>query len=163
MHSISVGTTVIVPALLPTPLVGATTSIGWVEQGAIVLGKEIIPVEAKVDTGAATSSLHATDIKPFEKSGRSMVRFKLLFGAKTKELELPLVKVDDVRSSDGDEEQRYFVEVPICLGKEQDRVLFSLNDRSKMRYGVLLGRRFLRDRYLVDSSRKYVLGKPSCL
>lgn len=158
-----VSTPLVVTSLLPTPLVGANPSIGWVEHGAILVGKELVEIEVKADTGAATSSLHATDIQPFEKNGRSMVRFRLAFGTKARELELPLVKVDDVRSSDGDEEQRFFVEVPLCLGKSRDRVLFSLNDRSKMRYHVLLGRRFLRDRYMVDSSRKYVLGKPACL
>jgi hypothetical protein len=135
---------------------------GWVEPAHIELGRTRLELEAKADTGAATSSIHAFDIRPFTESGVAMVRFKVVQGTSQTEVELPVVRIGYVRLPEGDKEQRIYVRGTICLGSARWPILFSLNDRSQMRYPVLLGRAFLRAKYVVDSGKIHALGRPDC-
>ena len=130
--------------------------IGLVEHVELSFQKARIPVDVKVDTGAATSSLHAIDIKVT----KDIVRFR--FSKNGEVYEAPLVRRGKVKSSDGESEGRYFVEAKICTGSIRHPILISLNDRSKMKYPMLLGRDFLRGKFLVDSSSQNLLPKPSC-
>jgi hypothetical protein len=54
-----------------------------------------------------------------------------------------------------DAERRYVVEIDIRLGQQLQSTEFTLTDRSRMTYPVLLGRAFLLDLYVVDVSRSY--------
>lgn len=147
---------------LPAALANVHPIAGWIEQARIELGSARLNVEAKVDTGAATSSIHALNIRPFTKDGTAMVRFNVVQGASRMEVELPVERISPVRSSEGNKEQRIYVRGTICLGSVNWPILFSLNDRSRMRYPVLLGRAFLRAKYVVDSSKIHALGWPNC-
>ena len=57
-----------------------------------------------------------------------------------------------VRSSNGIETPRYQVQLKLKLKGEEYKTRFNLSDRSKMRYAVLLGRKFIAKRFLVDVS-----------
>jgi hypothetical protein len=147
---------------LPVALGNSHPLAGWIEQARIELDNARLDVEAKVDTGAATSSIHALDIQPFTQNGTAMVRFKVVQGASRIEVKLPIEQIRLVRASAGDKERRLYVRGTICLGSASWPILFSLNDRSRMRYPVLLGRAFLRSKYVVDSGKTYALGQPNC-
>lgn len=134
-------------------------SVGWVESASVFLPNgKTVEMEVKVDTGAQTSSLHATKVKTFTKEKEEWVRFSL----NGQQVEAPLAKTAEVKSSDGDGERRYFVEVSVCLGSSKLHILVSLNDRSNMSYKALIGRHFLKHKFLVDSGKTFVLGKPAC-
>lgn len=63
-------------ALLGTPALPASAEpriYGWVENGLLL--PENLPVKAKLDTGAQTSSLDAKDLRRFERDGEPWVRF----------------------------------------------------------------------------------------
>ncbi|OIQ26707.1 ATP-dependent zinc protease [uncultured Vibrio sp.] len=117
--------------------------------------------DARIDTGAATSSLNAIDIEYFERNGNNWVRFHLADGVTelTDEnwIELPIVRFVKIRQSTSDNvERRAVVELWVRVGKIQEKAQFTLADRSQMSHPILLGREFIRDIALVDISRKYI-------
>jgi hypothetical protein len=129
--------------------------VGWREWVTLpALG--IDRIEAKVDTGARTSTLHATTIEGFRRHGREWVRF-LPPGA-DRAVELAPSDRRDVRSSTGHTQSRYVIETPLVIGTIETIVELTLTDRSRMRYPMLIGRTALAGRFLVDPSRVYLAG-----
>ncbi len=109
-----------------------------------------LALEAKVDTGAQTSSMHATEISVSKEDGKRVARFKTV---EDKVLSAPVSRRVDVKSSNGTSSVRTFVVLPMRIGGKEYDVEFSLSDRSTMKYPVLLGAGFLRGRFLVDVAR----------
>ena len=118
---------------------------------------DLIGLDAKIDTGAYTSSLHCHHI---EKTDKEHIRFNLLDPSheiyNEKLFELPIHKEKTVKSSNGMTEQRFVVKTSIQLMGQFLDIELSLTDRSEMNYPVLLGRKFLKNRFLVDVSGKYM-------
>ncbi|MEH0688708.1 ATP-dependent zinc protease [Vibrio cholerae] len=117
--------------------------------------------DARVDTGAATSSLNAVDIAEFERNGKNWVRFHLSDGVTELNddnwIEAPVVRHVKIRQSTNEEpERRVVVELWVKLGKIHEKAQFTLADRSQMSHPVLLGREFIRDIAVVDVSKKYI-------
>lgn len=123
---------------------------GWVE--TVAVGTQRIVMMAKLDTGATTSSLHATSIQRFRRSGKRFVRFTLSDGngGLGPSLEQPLVRVVRIKKHTGDYERRPVIRLPVCLGDLEHVVEFSLVDRSNFDQPVLLGRSALSGFALVD-------------
>lgn len=116
-------------------------------------------LEAKIDTGAYTSSLHCHDIEPFEKEGEKWIRFYLLdpdHEAYTKKkIEMPLYDQREVKSSNGETDLRYFVQTKIHFYDKEYTIEFSLANRSAMKYPLLIGRKFLKKGpFIVDITQK---------
>lgn len=134
--------------------------LGWAEP--IRLEPWGITVEARLDTGAKTSSLHATNIERIRYGDEKWVRFQ--FDPNDEEpttIEAPLVRNVIILRHDGDHQRRPVVKLGFCLNGEQFEGQFSLIDRNELTYPALLGRRFLRNVALVDSSHRF-LTKPTC-
>jgi hypothetical protein len=114
-------------------------------------------VDGRVDTGARTSAMHAANIEIFEKDDERWVRFDF---EEYSGLEARLWKQKYVRSSNGKKQSRYFIKshVKFVNGKKYP-ITLSLTDRSKMKFPVLLGRRLLSRRFLVDVGKMFMLGK----
>ena len=122
----------------------------------------LVGVEAKVDTGAYTSALHCADIH-VETEGRTrpLLRVRLLDPEHPAFDGQPLTFADfglrDIRSSNGEVQERYVIRAVVRLFGEDFETDFSLSDRSDMRYPVLLGRSLLRQgRFVVDVGRRNV-------
>ncbi|MFV0575141.1 MAG: ATP-dependent zinc protease [Vibrio sp.] len=135
--------------------------------GSLILGEEewIYVKEAnrnvrsRVDTGATTSSISATDIKLYKKDGKDFVDFKL--GHKkwhTDVLTYPVTRwVEVVQSStDSPSESRPVVQLEVQLGDLKTTTDFTLTDRNHLEFPVLLGRTFIDKVAVVDVSHKYV-------
>lgn len=126
-----------------------------------VLGLNL--VWAKIDTGAYTSSLHAEEIRLEEKDGKKILKFQALlpghkkFSGKT--LEFEKFREKTVKNSFGQTEVRFLIETKVQLAGETFLAEFTLTDRSSMKNSILLGRKILRGKFLVDVS-KINLGKP---
>ena len=111
---------------------------------------------ARVDTGAKTSSVHATAWTVLEGSSQmdanigKTIRF-LLDNKKGEAtwLEKTIANVAHIQTSEG-AETRYLVPLKIDHQGQENQVLVTLNDRSHMRYPMLLGRNFLSGKYIVD-------------
>lgn len=116
-------------------------------------------IEAKIDTGAFTSSVHCHHIEEVNKENATYIQFNLLdpeHPAYNEQLfVLPVHDKREVKSSNGQTELRYFVKTTIELfGKEYD-IELSLTDRSEMKFPILIGRKFVRrHQFLVDVTKK---------
>lgn len=120
-------------------------------------------IDAKIDTGAYSAALHCHKISTFFKLGKEYVSFYLLDPGhpqyNEKRLVLPIKSRRRIKSSTGQEEKRVIIQTNIRAGKEKMPIEISLTDRSKMEFPVLLGRKFLSRRFIVDTSRYNMLKK----
>jgi hypothetical protein len=140
----------------------AKVEIGWCEMVDIPsLG--LSGVYAKMDTGAATSSIHATRVKPVLRDGKPCVEFwfRPNAGEKPKRYEAPVIDRRSVRSSNGEIQERYVIAAQFCFGKLCWNGQLTLANRRSMAFPLLIGRRALRRGFLVDSGRRWVLGNPA--
>lgn len=118
--------------------------------------------QARIDSGAKTSSLHAENILNFERDGKKWVRFDLQEDEDSEpiEVEAPLTRTALIRQASADEtERRAVVTLTVNLGPLQQDIEFTLTNREKMSYSVLLGRNFLQDVTLVDVGRNMIQPK----
>jgi hypothetical protein len=129
-------------------------TIGTVED--IILLPWRVKLPARIDTGAAKSSLDAQELKVHE----DRVEFKLPRKYGGLHLHLPIVEWRHVRTPEG-LERRPIVELEICLGSERFRTLVNLADRSFVKYPLILGRNFLKENFVVDVKRRRT-AKPNC-
>ena len=113
-------------------------------------------VDAKVDTGAYTSSIHCRDLKVIDKGGEKYIRFILINPSQpsyNKVLTRPIYARRRVKNSFGQVGRRYIIRTQISLFGERFEIELSLTDRSKMDYPVLLGRKLLNKGFIVDVSK----------
>lgn len=134
---------------------------GWVERVELLDGK--FSMKAKLDTGAATSSLDATNIERFRRDGKRWVRFTVSDPDtdRTVELEKPLVRNVRIVRHGGGHQRRAVVRMPICFGPFYREVEFTLIDRSNFIYPVLLGRSAMEGFALVDPGETFA-NYPAC-
>jgi hypothetical protein len=133
---------------------------GRVERARISLGE--IVVDAKLDTGALTSSLHAAQFHRFERDGKAWVAFEVAGNdGRSARIERPVVRVARVTSSLGTDEARPTITLGVCIGAVYRVTEVNLVDRGELTQALLVGRRFLRGRLLVDSRQQHLL-EPSC-
>ncbi len=108
---------------------------------------------AKIDTGAASGSLHATQIrKIILPTGEKALRFHPY--GKKQEVVVNSFILKNVRSSNGIVSKRYVVQTTIIIRGVQYSIQISLADRSLMMKGVLIGRRFLRSHGFIIDPKK---------
>jgi hypothetical protein len=118
---------------------------------------DISAVPAKVDTGAYRSAIHASDIH--EKDGTLF--FTLLgghpvCGAMAHEASTDDYRLVEVANSFGHTEKRYEVRLKAKLGPKIFQARFTLADRSKKIYPILLGRTMLNGRFLIDTDESAI-------
>jgi hypothetical protein len=137
--------------------------IGWREWVALPeLG--IKSIKVKVDSGARSSSLHAFDLKTFNRDGEQWVRFKVHPLQRSHEkiiaVEAPVLEFRSVRSSSGIAKMRPVIITEVELLGEKWPVELTLASRDNMGFRMLLGREAFRGRFLVDGGKSYYGGKP---
>lgn len=124
-------------------------------------------LQARVDSGADTSSLSANDITSFERDGEDWVRFKLglddedsvVESVRDSWLEAPVERRVRITQASG-EESRPVIELLMTLGPIRETVEFTLTDRRQLDYPVLLGRRFLMDIAIIDVAEDFLHERP---
>ncbi|HLW55793.1 MAG TPA: RimK/LysX family protein [Bacteriovoracaceae bacterium] len=131
--------------------------IGRVEW--ITLPDLSIKHKSRIDTGAKTSSLHATGIEEVQQGGELFVKFQSVdFEGKPKELIRKVESMQRVANPGGGTSKRYVIREKVKLGPIEKEISINLNDRSKMEYKFLVGRNLLLGRFIVDVARSHVLG-----
>lgn len=111
-------------------------------------------VMAKIDTGAYTGAFHCTKIREEDTPEGKVLRFSPFDHPET-EVILTDFAVRHVRSSNGGDQNRYFIDTVVKIQGEKYPIVLSLADRSEMKWPVLIGRKFLRkNNFLVDVSKK---------
>lgn len=114
-------------------------------------------IPAKIDTGAYRSAIHASNIK--EESG--ILEFTILKGHPIFDRMKITMSTDDykvvgISNSFGHREKRYEVKLKVKLGPKIFFGRFSLADRSKKLYPILIGRKILNGRFIVNTSEARV-------
>ena len=119
-------------------------------------GIEHLP--CKIDTGADSCAIHCERARIKEIKGKEYLVFKLLDRKHPlysgKEMMVQDFRETRVKSSCGDYEIRYQVKLKFLLFNEEFTAAFNLSNRRNMKYPVLLGRKFLSKRFLVDVSKR---------
>ena len=108
-------------------------------------------VEAKIDTGAYTSSIHC------EKIIESNNQLVVIFDGNVKHSFSQFTK-KKIKNSFGEMEERYIIKTIIHIARKKVHTTISLSDRANMRYPVLIGRRLLKNKFIVDVSKIHTNG-----
>jgi hypothetical protein len=105
---------------------------------------------AKIDTGAYTTALHCHHVRV---EGNVLI-FRLLDETHPEyqdtEHRFTTFYEKEVKNSFGEKELRYIIRTRIRVGRRTIKSIISLSDRGNMRYPVLIGRRLLKNRFIVD-------------
>jgi len=137
--------------------------IGWREWCALP-NLKIKKIEAKVDTGASTSAMHAKIISITEDNGKKYIKFKVFSDRKnslsSKICTAELFAERFVMSSNGISEKRFIIKTRVVVGRTEFDTEIGLTDRAPLRFRMLLGRSALKRRFVIDPALAHVQGKP---
>ena len=138
--------------------------IGWREWVRLPdLG--IDAIKAKVDTGARTSSLHAFNLKEFERDGKTYARFvvhpaqRSVKGSVSVEAEVVDRRAVRNPGGVGRVELRPVITTEVEIGADRWPIEITLTRRDEMGFRMLLGRQAVRRRFVVDVGRSFINGK----
>lgn len=120
--------------------------------------------DARIDSGAQTSSVYARNTQQFERDGNNWVRFEVPipgdddnWASMEKEISR---QVRIVQASSDDAERRIVVSLQFAIGNHQQVAEFTLADRENLTYDVLIGRNILRDVMLIDVGKEFATTLP---
>jgi len=154
--------TVLVPLLAAAPVhapdarAAEPVIAGWIER--ISLTEKSLVFDAKLDTGADSSSLNGRDIERFRRGGRPFARFALTDDSgRSVRLDAPVVRMVRIRRAGADSDRRAVVRLKVCVAGVIANGDFTLADRGDLAYQVLIGRNVLAGRILVDSGRERIV------
>lgn len=139
----------------------ALPTLGWIENAYLIDAD--FPLQAKLDTGANTSSLDARIIKAFRQYNKRWIRFAVRnpeSGEETilvRERQRTIGIVQHV----GGSETRPTVNVDICIAGHRHSIEVSLVDRENFKYPLLLGRRALTDIAVIHPGKRF-MGEAVC-
>lgn len=138
-----------------------------VEKAKTVIGRKdkadfeklnLFGIEVKVDSGAYTSSFHCHRIEKITKGGKEMIRCNFLDPGHPqyheREFYFENFKIRNVKSSNGMVEERFSIVTEIKIFNQNYPIELTLTEREEMKHPVLLGRKFLSKKFLVDTSKK---------
>ena len=135
-------------------------TIGWLEY--VHIGDANLRLEAKIDTGADTTSVNARGIRAIKVGGEDWIRFKLddTHGHSVT-LERKLVRYVKIKQKSALSTKRPVIKLGICLGSIFQEVEVNLAMRRNFKYPMLIGRNYLKGVFVVDSGAEHTSG-PSC-
>lgn len=119
----------------------------------------IFDIDAKIDTGAYTSTIHCHEISEDD----DILTFILLDPSYPEytgeEIKFDKFTKTKIKSSTGKSQNRYKIKTVIKIGGKKYKINFTLTDRSKMSNPILLGRKLFNKRFVVDVTHKYLLSE----
>jgi hypothetical protein len=117
----------------------------------------ITGIEGKIDTGAYTSSIHCENITVNYENSKPILYFTIeQDGVRTMRFEEFDRK--KIKNSFGEMEERYVIKTIFKIGKKKIKSIISLSNRDNMRFPVLIGRRLLKGKFLIDVKRVHTGG-----
>lgn len=126
-------------------------TIGWRELVEIKINQKI-QILAKVDTGAEYSALHATDISIKKRGGEYYAIFRV--NPKIEKQHMIVKRFVKVRSSNGETQLRPLINASAVIAGRKVKLDMTLTDRTPMNYDMLLGRKALVGKFVVDCDKK---------
>ena len=115
-------------------------------------------IDIKIDSGAYTSSIHCSNIKEITINKEKFLQFKLLDPEhnfyNNKEFSTKNYGSKLVKSSNGISEKRFMVATEIIIFDQVFPIHLTLSERKNMKFPVLLGRKFLNKKFVIDTAKK---------
>ncbi|MCW3075506.1 MAG: ribosomal protein modification protein RimK [Bacteroidetes bacterium] len=120
----------------------------------------IYEIEAKIDTGAYTCAIHCEEIKLLEDIQTPTLFFTISGGGPqpAQEFRFTEFSTKKIKNSFGEMEERYIISTILKIGKKNIRSTISLTNRGNMRYPVLIGRKPLKGKFLIDVNQLHIGG-----
>lgn len=152
---------ILIPLLWPVNGQAAIKQpIGWLEYAYI--GEANLRLEAKLDTGADTSSVEAKILRKFTVQGAKWIQFSLTDEHNhTAVLERKIERYVKIKRKLAPSIRRPVIRLGICIGSVYRDVEVNLADRHKFKYQLLIGRNYLQGIFLVDTALHHT-ARPSC-
>jgi hypothetical protein len=111
-------------------------------------------IHAKIDTGAFTCSLHCHRAEVID----NCLEFILLDEEHPEFTGMKFIFKEfekrDIKNSFGEVERRFVIRTSIKIFNEEITTEFSLSNRGSLKFPILIGRKILRDRFLIDVKKK---------
>lgn len=119
---------------------------------------DLFGIVVKIDSGAFTSSFHCHKIEKVNKDGMVHIKCNFLDPSHPqyheREFCFENFKMRTIKSSNGSVEERVSINTEITIFKKKYPIELTLTERNEMKHPVLLGRKFISKRFLIDTSRK---------
>lgn len=133
---------------------------GYIEDVVIMPGN--LRLRAKLDSGARTSSLNAPNYRVFPRKGELWVSFSVTSRTGRKvTLERKLVRTARIKRIRNQSQHRPVIMLGVCLGGVYQETQVNLVSREGFNFQMLVGRRFMRTRIIIDPGRTLLL-RPVC-
>jgi len=130
--------------------------VGWKENVALP-DLSVKNVIAKIDTGANLASIDASDIKIVTRDKIKYVKFKVMKRNNTvRKTSAPLEGYKRIKSSNGDVEKRPYIKTTLLMDGISKKIELTLTDRGPMDYTMLIGRKALGKRWVVNPSISFL-------
>lgn len=118
----------------------------------------LLDIDLKVDSGAYTSSIHCSNIEEITLNGDSLIKFTLLDKEHPfynhKQFTFKNYSSKIVKSSNGIAEKRFMIQTKIIIFNEIFPIYLTLTERKDMKFPILLGRKFLNKKFVIDTTKK---------
>jgi hypothetical protein len=115
-------------------------------------------IDLKIDSGAYTSSIHCSNISNITVNGASLIQFTLLDPEhplyNNKEFTFKNYASKIVKSSNGVSEMRFMILTEIFIFNKTFPIYLTLSERKDMKFPILLGRKFLNKKFMIDTTMK---------
>jgi len=115
-------------------------------------------IDVKIDSGAYTSSIHCSNIKEITLNKESLIQFTLLDPEhpfyNNKEFTSKNYTSKIVKSSNGISETRFMIHTEIIIFNKKFPIYLTLSERKEMKFPILLGRKFLNKKFVIDTAKK---------
>ena len=136
------------------------TPLGW-REWVFLPSYNDFKLKAKIDTGARTSAIHATNIQIYRKNLSEMVKFQIYQSQSFLDIDTELISYKKIKSSFGQTEIRPSVHMKIQIGAEIWLTEITLAQRAKLTYPMLIGRNSLNKKHIIHSHKSYLAGSSS--
>ena len=140
--------------------VTSLTPLGW-REWVFLPSYNDFKLKAKIDTGARTSAIHATNIQIYRKNRGEMVKFQIYQSQSFLDIDTELISYKKIKSSFGQTEIRPLVHMKIQIGAEIWLTEITLAQRAKLTYPMLIGRNSLNKQHIIHSHKSYLAGSSS--
>lgn len=118
----------------------------------------LLDIDIKIDSGAYTSSIHCSNINEVTQDESSILHFTVLDSEHKlftkKEFKTNSYTSKIVKSSNGISEKRFMIETKITIFNKTYPIFLTLTERKDMKFPILIGRKFLNKKFLIDTSKK---------
>lgn len=115
---------------------------------------DLFDIDIKIDTGAFTSSMHCHKVIEEDNLLKCLFFDKEHPNYNRKIIVFKNYSTTKVKSSNGIVQNRYIVKTSIILFDKKYKINLTLSTRDEMKYPILIGRKFLSKKFIVDIDLK---------